>query len=104
MRDEEDVERVLMAYSPRINEVLDRSREQIAKDESLSHDEFWANLGSNEGGSPGRRRSIRGKEGIIMSVATDTARASGETRIAIKGVSWKIYESWIDSLPERTPI
>ena len=39
-----------------------------------------------------------------MSLATDTARTGGETRIAVKGVSWKVYESWIDSLPERTHV
>jgi Uma2 family endonuclease len=39
-----------------------------------------------------------------MSLATDTSRASGETRIAVKGVSWKVYESWVESLPERTPV
>ena len=39
-----------------------------------------------------------------MSLATETARTGGETRIAVKGVGWNVYESWVDSLPERTPI
>jgi Uma2 family endonuclease len=39
-----------------------------------------------------------------MSLAMETVRTGGETRIAVKGVGWKVYESWIDSLPERTPI
>jgi prevent-host-death family protein len=63
VQDEEEIERLLMAYSPRINAILDRSREQITKGESLSHDEFWTTSGSSGEGTSGKGRSTRGKTG-----------------------------------------
>lgn len=40
-----------------------------------------------------------------MSLAVGAARTgNGETRIAIKGVGWNVYESWVDSLPDRSPV
>jgi Uma2 family endonuclease len=39
-----------------------------------------------------------------MSVAAGTAGTGGETRIVIEGVDWKVYESWVGSLPEGSPV
>jgi Uma2 family endonuclease len=39
-----------------------------------------------------------------MSVMTEAGGIAGETRIAIKGVNWKVYETWVDLLPEGSPV
>ena len=39
-----------------------------------------------------------------MSVMTEAGASAGETRIAIKGVEWKVYDTWVDSLPEGSPV
>ena len=39
---EDDVERLLMSCSPRLREILDSSREQIASGKGVGHEEFWA--------------------------------------------------------------
>lgn len=42
VEDEDEIERLLMAYSPRLREVLNASREQIAAGQGMEHNEFWA--------------------------------------------------------------
>ncbi|MBI3409941.1 MAG: type II toxin-antitoxin system Phd/YefM family antitoxin [Planctomycetes bacterium] len=42
VHDEEEVERLLMTLSPRLQAILERSRKQIRDGEVLSHEEFWA--------------------------------------------------------------
>lgn len=44
IRDEEEIERLLMAYSPRLRSILDQSRQQIGAGEGLSHEEFWSEV------------------------------------------------------------
>jgi hypothetical protein len=39
-----------------------------------------------------------------MSVMTRAEGSRGETRIAVKGVGWNEYETWVDSLSEGTPV
>ncbi|MCG3199354.1 MAG: type II toxin-antitoxin system Phd/YefM family antitoxin [Candidatus Omnitrophica bacterium] len=40
-RDEEDLEGILLARSPRFQALLDKSRNSIRRDGGLSHEEFW---------------------------------------------------------------
>jgi prevent-host-death family protein len=42
VKDEEEVETLLMAYSPRLRAVLDASRKEIEQGAGVPHDEFWA--------------------------------------------------------------
>jgi prevent-host-death family protein len=44
VEDEDEIERLLMAYSPRLRAILDRSRQQIAEGQGLSHDQFWSEM------------------------------------------------------------
>jgi prevent-host-death family protein len=44
IHDEDEVERVLMAYSPRLQEIVKESRKQIREGDVLSHAEFWAEI------------------------------------------------------------
>jgi prevent-host-death family protein len=40
-RDEEDLERLLLARSPRFRALLEKSRQSIDEGKGLSRDEFW---------------------------------------------------------------
>ena len=44
VEDEDEIERLLMAYSPRLRAICDLSRQQIAEGEGVSHGEFWAGV------------------------------------------------------------
>src|SRR2546429_3998465 len=42
VQDEDEIERLLMAYSPHLRAILDRSRQQFRDGEWLSEEEFWS--------------------------------------------------------------
>ena len=42
VQDEEEIERLVMAYSPRLRAILDLSRQQIREGKGLNHEEFWS--------------------------------------------------------------
>jgi prevent-host-death family protein len=42
IRDEDEIERLLMAYSPHLRAILDRSRQQFRDGNWLSEEEFWS--------------------------------------------------------------
>ena len=42
VQDEDEIERLLMAYSPHLRAILDRSRQQFREGKSLSEGEFWS--------------------------------------------------------------
>lgn len=44
VEDEDEIERLLMAYSPRLRAICDLSRQQIADGQGVGHDEFWAGI------------------------------------------------------------
>ena len=46
VEDEEEIVRLLMAYSPRLRARLDASRAQIAAGQGVEHNEFWAAIDS----------------------------------------------------------
>src|SRR5579864_8778917 len=57
VQDEDEIERLLMAYSPRLQAILEESRKQIREGEVLSHDEFWAEVRASRASKPrGRKR------------------------------------------------
>jgi prevent-host-death family protein len=41
IHDEDEIERLLMAYSPRLQAILEASRKQIREGDVLTHEEFW---------------------------------------------------------------
>lgn len=49
VEDEDEIERLLMAYSPRLRAILDASREEIAAGKGIEQNEFWAEIDSAEG-------------------------------------------------------
>ena len=42
VQDEDAIERLLMAYSPQLRALLDRSRQQFREGQWLSEEEFWS--------------------------------------------------------------
>lgn len=44
IQDEEEIERLLMAYSPQLRAILDRSRRQISEGGGIPHEQFWSEL------------------------------------------------------------
>lgn len=50
--DEEELERIILAYSPRLQAILAKSREQIQEGQVLEHDEFWRELDAEYGDEP----------------------------------------------------
>ena len=51
--DEEDVERLVLANSPKFQEMLGVARQQIREGKGIPHDKFWAEV---EAGTKPRRR------------------------------------------------
>jgi prevent-host-death family protein len=44
VRDEGEIERLVMAYSPRLQAILEGSRQQIREGDVLNAEEFWATV------------------------------------------------------------
>jgi prevent-host-death family protein len=58
VQDEDEIERLLMAYSPRLQAILEASRKQIRERDVLSHEEFWKEVEASRAakrGSPRRK-------------------------------------------------
>ena len=62
VQDEDEIERLLMAYSPRLQAILEASRQQIREGDVLSHEEFWKEV---EASRAPRRRGGQRKAGLI---------------------------------------
>jgi prevent-host-death family protein len=57
VKDEDEIERLLMAYSPRLQAILEASRKQIREGDVLGHEEFWAEVKAARASKPrGRKR------------------------------------------------
>lgn len=55
MDDEEELERFILAHSPKFRAILDAADERYRRGESLSSDEFWAKV--DAASKPKRRRA-----------------------------------------------
>jgi len=60
VQDEDEIERLLMAYSPRLQAILDASRKQIREGDVLSHEEFWGEVARMRASKGGRRKRRAG--------------------------------------------
>jgi prevent-host-death family protein len=59
--DEDDLERLLMAYSPKLQGILKASRERFRAGEGISHERFWQEVEADNA-SEGKKRSSRGDQ------------------------------------------
>jgi prevent-host-death family protein len=61
IHDEDEIERLLLAYSPRLRAILDESRRQIREGQGIPHEEFWSEMGvppaAKEGGRARRKKA-----------------------------------------------
>jgi len=46
--DEEEIERLVLAYSPKLQAVLARGRQQIQETGGIAHEDFWREMESEE--------------------------------------------------------
>src|SRR5439155_26464709 len=60
VHDENEIERLLMAYSPRLQGILEESRQQIRAGGVLGHEEFWAEVEASRTPKPRRRKRKTG--------------------------------------------
>ena len=44
VEDEEELERLVLAYTPKFRMILDTAREQIRETGGLEHEEFWRDM------------------------------------------------------------
>jgi prevent-host-death family protein len=52
VHDEDEIERLLMAYSPRLQVILAESRKQIREGDALSNEDFWAEVKTGREATP----------------------------------------------------
>lgn len=60
VQDEEEIERLLMAYSPRLHVILEASRKQVREGDVLSHEEFWKEVEASRAAKGGGRKKQAG--------------------------------------------
>jgi prevent-host-death family protein len=65
VHDEDEIERLLMAYSPKLQAILEKSRKQIREGDVLSHNEFWAEVAASRASE---RRGRKQKAGLTKRV------------------------------------
>jgi len=55
--DEDELERLVLAYSPKLRGILDAARERIREGEGIRHEDFWEDVER----SPNRKKGTRGR-------------------------------------------
>jgi prevent-host-death family protein len=50
--DDEEIERLLLAYSPKVQEILEAAKKQIRQGQGISHEEFWQEVEATEAPDP----------------------------------------------------
>jgi prevent-host-death family protein len=63
--DEDELERLVLAYSPKFRAILDKSRRQIDETGGIPHDEFWREVEAERRADAGKGRQAgqRAKRG-----------------------------------------
>ncbi len=61
VQDEDEVEQLLMAYSPRLQAIVEASRKQIREGDVLSHEEIWAEVEASTASERGGRKRKAGR-------------------------------------------
>jgi pimeloyl-ACP methyl ester carboxylesterase len=62
VRDDEELERLVLAHSPRLRSILETTRQQIREGEGVGHQDFWRKE-EEEQPAEGSSRSRRGRRG-----------------------------------------
>lgn len=80
MEDEDELERLLLAHSPRLRAILDASRAQVAEGRGLGHDELWAAV--EPGPRPRRRPRTPAKRSSPPQAPSPASGSSSAARAA----------------------
>jgi hypothetical protein len=56
VRDDEELERLVLAHSARLRTILESARQQISEGAGIGHEDFWQGMEEKE---PGKGRSKR---------------------------------------------
>ena len=59
IQDEEEIERLILAHSPRVRTILERSREQLRAGRGIRHEDFWKEMDQPKAGKPKERTRKR---------------------------------------------
>jgi len=54
--EDDELERLLLAHSPKFQALLDRSRRQIEETGGIPHEQFWQEVAAESGGTVGKRK------------------------------------------------
>ena len=57
--DDDDLERLLLAHTPRFRRMIDDAAARIEKGEGMSHEDFWATAEKAEGAKSPRKRKAK---------------------------------------------
>jgi len=68
VQDEDEIERLLMAYSPHLRTILDRSRRQFREGKWLSEEDFWSQF---EHAQPSQKPAKPKKKRAELNAAPD---------------------------------
>jgi prevent-host-death family protein len=63
VQDEDEIERLLMAYSPQLRAILERSRQQFREGQWLGEEEFWSQFeetSPTKGPAKPKKKAARG--------------------------------------------
>lgn len=79
---DEDVERLVLANSPRFQSLLDVARQQIREDKGIPHKEFWAEVQSHRPVGQSDRPVPR-LPGSVIGKARATTRGKAKKRVRL---------------------
>src|SRR6059058_3095839 len=68
VQDEDEIERLLMAYSPHLRAILERSRQQFREGQWLSEEEFWSQFEHAQPSKPKKKRAEPNAADVTMNV------------------------------------
>jgi prevent-host-death family protein len=69
IQDEDEIERLLMAYSPRLREILEASRQQVCEGQGIDHEGFWSEFEAGE--APRARGKKSGKKASTETLPSE---------------------------------
>lgn len=73
--EEDEIEGLLLAYSPKFRAILQAARDEIQQTGGIAHDEFWRQVDADYEDNPGSAQGIGGANGKSMKTHRRTTAA-----------------------------
>jgi prevent-host-death family protein len=77
--DDEDLERLLMAHSPKLQAILSAARQRIQEGKGIPHEQFWERVEKNSGSAKGKTKGGKTK-GIGSRIEGKPGRTTRSSR------------------------